>query len=237
MAPKPPYNIGQALKPDRIKEQIGKHMDFKKAKRRSMNVVKKDIGGGLGLRKPTAAIVAAAIVATAVCSSLLRTSSARLAAARRKMRNQLAVRRILHMRNYEVYKVCERPGFIAFAYLLVLDMRRSSTIDDFPWIPREDEDWSSFGRSNLITSIMVHHDDLDEHTLIDVEFVASCLSELDDSCDWTHYVEKIESKDEFDSIESDLNWLHAFDGILEKRQFKVDVSGITEESFKYLSQD
>ncbi|MCL1804228.1 MAG: hypothetical protein FWG30_11475 [Eubacteriaceae bacterium] len=155
-----------------------------------------------------------------------------------KMRNELQMHRLLRMRNYEVFKFMERPGFPeAFAYLLILDMRRASTLDDFPWIPKEDEDESSFGRGNLIRCIMVHHEELDEPTAQDIQFAAMCLSEQPADCHWTWHVEKIESKEEFRNIEYDSNWLHAFDDILEKHQFSIDVSGITEESFKYLSQD
>jgi len=153
-----------------------------------------------------------------------------------KMRNELEVRRLLRMRDYEVYRIIERPGYEAFAYLLILDMRRPSTLDDFPWIPPLEEGSNlGIGRGNLIRCIMIHHDELDEPTAQDIKYAAICLSEQPEDCDWTYYVEKVESKEEFARIEYDL--LHAFDGILEKHQFSVDVSGITEESFKYLSQD
>ncbi|MCL1914085.1 MAG: hypothetical protein FWG10_09470 [Eubacteriaceae bacterium] len=189
----------------------------------------KDIrSSGFNLKKPTGIIAAATIVIAAKFFSRPK----------RKMRNELEVRRLLRMRDYEIYKFIERPGSDAFAYLLILDKRRPSSLDDFPWIPRSFEDESSFGRENLVTSIVVHNDVLDKQTVLDIEFTAMCLSELWGDCNWTHYVEKMESKEEFDRIQYDWKlWIHAFDSILEKHQFSIDVSGITEESFKYLSQD
>ncbi len=150
---------------------------------------------------------------------------------------QAILKRELKLKNFEVFIIKNGYYGDTICYMLLIDLRRPSTLEDYPYL-KEIETVEEFGRSNFIKAIFLHdneiNNDLKEYL---VNIIAGGFLENKDDCDWNADFEKINTKI-FRKIEEDRRYmLSECSKILLKYGSKYNFNDLKDENFNYLSQD
>lgn len=144
--------------------------------------------------------------------------------------------RQLRLKNLEAFEL--REGFYGrtISYMLIVDFRRASTLEDFPEL-KGIEDEEDFGRSNFIKVLFLHDSHLENDLKDELVSIAGGFLENKDDCHWNCSFEKIESKKILKMTESREYMIECFNKILINYCYRDGLNNIKEEKFKYLSQD
>lgn len=144
--------------------------------------------------------------------------------------------RELKLKDIELFKL--REGFYGevLCYMLIVDYRRVSTLNDFPYL-KEIEDEGEFGRSNYIKVTFVSKKQLNKKLQNEVISIAGGFLENKDDCHWNCFF-IIAEKSEFDKLmETKNDMLAYFEKLLATEEIRVDLKNILLDKFNYLSQD
>jgi hypothetical protein len=144
--------------------------------------------------------------------------------------------RQLRLKDLEAFEL--REGFYGkiISYMLIVDFRRASTLEDFPEL-KLIEDKEYFERSNFIKVLFLHDSHLENDFKDELVSIAGGFLENKDNCHWNCSFEKIESKKLLKMTESREYMIECFNKILINYCYRDELNNIKEEKFNYLSQD
>lgn len=122
------------------------------------------------------------------------------------------------------------------SYMIMMDLHRPSTLDDYPYLKHCYEEDEEFGRSNFIKVIVASDEELDKHSREGTMMVAAGFLERLEDVDW-NVTFVIESKTEFSKIDQDKTELFLYaQKCANKFGLEVDLLSIPKEKFSHLTQ-
>ncbi len=147
--------------------------------------------------------------------------------------------RELRLHDMEAYHVRERGkgGFgPTICFLLIVDHRRPTRLDDFPYL-KGIENPDEYGRNNYIQAIALHDRPLSKEEKEELANIAGILLEGQGDHDWNINFETLPAE-EMRRVERSLkDMLAVFERVLRQHGLLFDLSQISEKSFAHLSQD
>lgn len=150
---------------------------------------------------------------------------------------QLRISRDLKLRDIEVFKITEGHLKLPISYMLLIDLKRSSTLEYFEYL-EDIEDEDDFGRNNSIKVIYVSNKEFQKNSKEELLNIAEgFLDNKDDG--WDARFKKIDDN-LFEYISSSLkNELEYIQTVLEEFNIDIDINllNISENKFNLLSQD
>ncbi|WP_304415397.1 hypothetical protein [Brevibacillus aydinogluensis] len=118
--------------------------------------------------------------------------------------------------------------------MLIVDYRRPSTLEDFPFL-KGIEDENTFGRANFIKVIFISEQELDGQLKEELKIIASGFLENKPDCHWLmeYEIASIDPR----HVGLGENIVSSIKPILSKHNFSLDYNDIPLQHFNYLSQD
>ncbi|KZM53778.1 MAG: hypothetical protein C6W54_10870 [Bacillaceae bacterium] len=141
--------------------------------------------------------------------------------------------RMLKLRDLELFRIDNQDNE-TICMLLILDYRRPSVLDDFPNL-KEIEDENSFeGAENYIHTVIISEEKLEENIVGRIIEVIEGLVEHKPNCDNNNsfYISKFP-----DHFEAGAHLIEYIKPILNKMNFGIDLTYITDKHFNYLTQE
>lgn len=144
----------------------------------------------------------------------------------------MLLRRLLATKNVEVYELKPSLYDIVKFYMILVDFRRESRHEDFPYL--DEEDFSP--RENYIQAIILYHDNITDSDKEMTYEIASGFLEDKDDCDWSmNYV--LYDFNQLKTIAVDNEELiNKINGILNVLGCDIKLENIDLKTFKYLNQ-
>lgn len=146
--------------------------------------------------------------------------------------------RLLKLKDVEIFKLKkEWDSNVISGFMLFLDCRRSSNLNDFPYlkgIEKEDD----FGRSNYIKVTFFISKSIDRKDYYEkLDILASSFLERMNDCHWN--MDKIIVDDNFlESLTEDREKMFDFfENYIKEQHIDINLKHITDKNFNYLSQD
>ncbi|CAM2743659.1 hypothetical protein HAHI6034_03140 [Hathewaya histolytica] len=144
--------------------------------------------------------------------------------------------RQLRLNNLELFQLREDFYGRTISYMLIMDFRRASTLDDFPEL-EEIEDEEGFGRRNFIKVLFLHDAHIEVNFKDELVSIAGGFLENKDDCHWNCSFEEMESKKFLKMTESRGYMIECISSILLNCGYNNKLNNIKDEKFNYLSQD
>lgn len=146
--------------------------------------------------------------------------------------SNLRIERILKMKNLEAFFLKKRYIGEVLCCMILLDYRRPSTLDDFPYL-KNVEDPQEFGRSNFIKALILSEAELDTNMKEEIMIIASGFLENKPDCHWMMEFEQ----HDIHPLQVEYDILPMIKPILQRHRFSMDIEKIEIERFNFLSQD
>ena len=146
--------------------------------------------------------------------------------------------RVLKLQDFEIFKVYNDDQYFSntIAFMLLLDLKRKSTLNDFPYLEGIEE-IETFGRDNFIKVIFLHDKGIDETLKVKLVTIAGGFLENKTNCDWNADFTGI-SKECIEEMELDKKYMFTeCEKYLKKYTYNKDLNNINDEKYNYLSQD
>ncbi|MGD8192591.1 hypothetical protein ACQCN2_21690 [Brevibacillus ginsengisoli] len=145
------------------------------------------------------------------------------------------MKRLLRTKNLEFFNVQKSYIGDKICSILLVDIRRPSSINDFPHLldqyePGEDD--HIFNRKNVIKVIVFSPSELDSEVWENIGLMIDCLIDVKESCAADVKFEKVDMS--LASAFPDITLLAPY---IEKYGEGIELPKIPKENFNYLSQD
>lgn len=141
--------------------------------------------------------------------------------------------RMLKLRDLELFRI-DKDGE-TLCLLLILDYRRPSTLDDFPILKSVEDEDSFEGASNYINTLIITETPLkDEETIGEINNILEGLVEDKPDCDNNNsfYINNFP-----ETYEIGPEIVDYIEPILKQVNFNIDLKGIKEKHFNFLTQE
>ncbi|ABO68281.1 MULTISPECIES: hypothetical protein [Geobacillus] len=141
--------------------------------------------------------------------------------------------RMLKLRDLELFRLDDQDGETV-CMLLILDYRRPSVFDDFPILKGIEDEDSFEGAENYIHTVIISEKTLEQHMVDRILEVIEGLVEHKPDCDNNHsfYITKFP-----DYFGVGTHLIEYIQPILDKMNFDIDLTYITDKHFNYLTQE
>ena len=141
--------------------------------------------------------------------------------------------RMLKLRDLELFRLDDQDGETV-CMLLILDYRRPSVFDDFPILKGIEDEDSFEGAENYIHTVIISEKKLEENIVDQIAEVIEGLVEHKPNCDNNNsfYISKFP-----DNFEAGTHLIEYIKPILDKMNFDIDLTYITDKHFNYLTQE
>jgi hypothetical protein len=147
-----------------------------------------------------------------------------------------SIQREVKLRDVEVFLLREAFVGKAVCYMVLVDMRRASSLADYPYligIEGEEE----FGRRNYIKVIFISKYQFLDDEIEEVVQIAGGFLENKEQTDWNCCFEVIDpSKFQLTFVTRE-DQMRVLDEVLAKYGIQVGLSRISKGAFRYLAQD
>lgn len=149
---------------------------------------------------------------------------------------QLRISRDLKLKDIEVFRIIEGHFGLPISYMLFIDFKRPSILEDFEYLA-DVEDKESFGRANYIKVIYISNKELQQNIIEELLYIAEGFLDNKDDCHWNASFKVIEDnlfEDISYSLKPELKYIQT---ILKEYNIDIDLLNISENKFNLLSQD
>jgi hypothetical protein len=144
---------------------------------------------------------------------------------------------MFNFKDIEIYNIQEQDRFgLTRGFLAVVDFRRPSTLDDFPWLKSVETPETFSSSSNLIKALFLTDNNPDAETTDELaELAESCMTNLF-SRDWDLSLEVVIDKDIGSTTLEPLVVLNKFTEILNNNYgIKLELPAVAPDAFNHLS--
>ena len=149
---------------------------------------------------------------------------------------QLRISRDLKLKDIEIFRIIEGHFGLPISYMLLIDFKRPSTLEDFEYLA-DVEDKASFGRANYIKVVYISNKEFQQNIIEELLSIAAGFLDNKDDCHWNASFKVIDDnlfEDISYSGESEFNFIQT---ILEELKLDINLLNISEDKFDLLSQD
>ena len=149
---------------------------------------------------------------------------------------QLRISRDLKLKDIEIFRIIEGHFGLPISYMLLIDFKRPSTLEDFEYLA-DVEDKASFGRANYIKVVYISNKEFQQNIIEELLYIAEGFLDNKDDCHWNSSFKVIDTnlfEDISYSLKTELKYIQT---ILKEFNVDIDLFNISENKFNLLSQD
>ena len=138
-------------------------------------------------------------------------------------------------RDIGVYTLYYGFGGFPVCHMIIMDLNRPSSIEDYSYLKSCYEEGDEFGRSNFIKVVVISEKDFDKEHVGEIEIIASQFLEYKEDTDWNMDFVVIE-KCHFDILGNKTELFKYAQECAKKLGLEVDILNIPEEKFNNFTQ-